>query len=240
MVFYLSLSNSFVFANDCKNSIQKILLSLQSQDLDEVVVSYAKMKSDQLLKLKGKEPREKLMTSHADRQDIIFVYGVPQKLESVDHQGKITFRHYTSDALDSILNSNSLKAGPRPFIDPTPHARWEYQDLNGIMFTTPKFETRELWMNITDQSDWVEFTLDPKVPVLLCKEGNYLIPLQRNYPDWIRKDYENYLQTGKSMHRMEEEFYKIKESGGMVDAQRIHIRISSYQKNGVLYQLKLK
>ncbi len=205
---------------------------------DEAAIIFSENKTQHLLKLKEKDVVEKVITANNDRQDLIYVYGVPKRVHRINHEGQTVYRHYTTDSLNEILASKSLKTGPRPFIDPTPHARWEYQDMTGIMFTEPKFDPKELWMNVNEKSDWVEFTLDPRVPVLFCKEGNYLIPLQKNYPDWMRKDYEKYLETGASAYKLEDEWAKLKATGGMLPRQEIHIQLTSYQKDGVIYQGK--
>lgn len=236
----LLINSSYAIEGDhCNQALNNILSSLKSgKSVDFEALSYSEAKTKKLLAMKQKEPVEKVITSHNDRQDIIYVYGVPKKLERIEHEGKVVFRHYTNHSLDQILNSNTLKSGPRPFIDPTPHARWEYQDLTGPMFTKPAFNPKDLWMDVTEKSDWVDFTVDAKVPVLLCKDGNYLIPLQRNYPDWIRKDYEQFINTGKSSYRLEEDFIKIQAEGGMLPQQEIPIKINAYQKDGKIHDLK--
>jgi len=102
------------------------------------------------------------------------------------------------------------------------------------MFTTPEVKPGELWMDLRDQSDWVEFTLADEVPVFWCKDKNYLLPMQKNYPEWIRREYEDYLRTGVSKSRLNVEFDRIQATGGMTPVQSMPIRIKRYQKKGVI------
>jgi|GEM_PF-7066569 len=203
--------------------------------LEQASIDEAKRRTDAILSLKGNGLVEHKITSHQDRQDIIFVYGVPNAVKKIEHDGKTVFRHYSLEHLDAILASQTLKAGPRPFIDPEAHARWEYQDLSGIMFTKPDFDPRYLWMGIKHDHDWVEFTLDASIPVLYCKEGNYLIPTQRNYPEWIRSAYRTYKNTGSAPSgSMRSMFAEIDAEGGLQPQAEIPIRIVRYQKDGVI------
>jgi len=149
----------------------------------------------------------------------------------------MVFRHYSPDHLPKILLSQSLKAGPRPFIDPYPHARYEYQDLTGPMMTTPEFPPNELWLGYSERTNWVDFTLDADVPVLLCQAGNLLIPTQKNYPEWIRAEYRKYLQTGvASMSSLEIEFKRLDQEHGLLPQAEIPIHIVRYQLDGVVHE----
>ena len=61
--------------------------------------------------------------------------------------------------------------------------------------------------------------------------------MQKNYPDWIRRDYEEYLQTGASRNHLDAEYERIRPMGGMTPAQSMPIRIKRYQKNGVIHAI---
>lgn len=225
------------FASDCDDAIQKILVQLHASPHSSSVIEYSKHRAAEILGKREQGVVEKTITSGPHQQDLIYVYGVPKTVKQIQHEGKLVFRHYTQDGVDRIVETKVLKSGPRPYIDPTPHARWEYQDLTGPMFTTPEVKASELWMNLTDQSDWVEFTLDSDVPVLWCKEANYLVPLQKNYPEWIRKEYEKFIKTGAADKSLLSEFEKLKAGDGMLPQQGIPIRIKRFQKNGVIHEL---
>ncbi len=193
-------------------------------------------RADRLLSLRSEPTTERVISSGPDQQDLIYVYGVPANVQEIQHQGKMVFRHYSPNHLPKILASQSLKAGPRPFIDPYPHARYEYQDLTGPMMTTPDFPAQELWLEYSEKTNWVDFTLDAAIPVLLCKAGNLLIPTQKNYPDWVRAEYEKYKKTGViSMPSFELEFKRLDQENGLKPQAEIPIRILRYQLDGVVY-----
>jgi len=229
------LLTSQTHATDCDGEIRKILGQLQTSPRVSSVLEYSKNKTAEILAKREQDLVEKIITSGTDRQDLIYVYGVPKTVKQIHHDGKMIFRHYSRDGIDNIIDSKVLKSGPRPYIDPTPHARWEYQDLTGPMFTTPDVKATDLWMDLSEQADWVEFTLDSEVPVLWCKDGNYLVPLQKNFPDWMRKEYEKFLKTGSANHNLTDDFVKLQSSGGMLPQQGIPIRIKRYRKNGVIH-----
>lgn len=198
----------------------------------------AQKRTEKILSLKGKGVIEKKITSHADRQDIIYVYGIPNRVKKIEHQGEIIFRHYSVEHTEKIIASQSLKAGPRPFIDPEAHARWEYQDLSGIMFTTPDVDPHRLWMGVKKEHDWVDFKLNPSIPVILCKEDNYLIPAQVNYPTWLRDAYQKYKATGiLTSPSYQDSFLKIDAEGGLMPQAEIPIQIIRYQKNGIITEV---
>jgi hypothetical protein len=199
-------------------------------------ISELRTRADRLLKLRSEATTERVISSGADQQDLIYVYGVPTTVQEVKHEGKMIFRHYSPNFLPKILASQSLKAGPRPFIDPYPHARYEYQDLTGPMMTTPEFPASELWLEYSEKTNWVDFTIDASVPVLLCKAGNLLIPTQKNYPEWIRAEYQKYRETGLvSMPSLELEFKRLDQENGLKPQAEIPIHIIRYQLDGVVH-----
>lgn len=223
-----------VSANVCNDILSGSHAAPQSNSVED-----ARQRAEKILSLVGKGVREEKLTSHPDQQDIIYVYGIPDQIKSVPHQGSTVFRHYSADHAQAIVDSKVLKVGPRPYIRPESHARREYQDLSGIMFSTPDFSPDRLWMGIDEQTDWVEFTLDTDIPVLLCSEGNYLIPTQRNYPDWIRQAYEKYRETGTvSYASLKAEFLRLDAEGGLRPQAEIPIRVLRYQKNGQIINVQ--
>lgn len=188
-------------------------------------------RADRLLNLRNQPVTQTTISAGPDQQDLIYVYGVPAQVSEIQHEGRIVFRHYSVSAIPKILASQSLKAGPRPYIDPYPHARFEYQDLTGPMFTFPDFPPNELWLNFDEKTPWVDFTFDPSIPVLKCKDGNYLVPTQKNYPEWIRREYSHYRETGViSLPSLETEFKRIDQEGGMQPQAEIPIRILGWSE----------
>lgn len=200
--------------------------------------SELRARADRLLALRSGPLTERVISHGENQQDLVYIYGVPPNLQEIQHQGKTLFRHYSPNHLVEILISQSLKAGPRPYIDPYPHARYEFQDLTGPMMTTPDFPPDELWLGYSEKTNWIDFTLNPEVPVLQCKAGNFLIPTQKNYPDWIRAEYQKYLQSGViSMPSLELEFKRLDLEKGLQPQAEIPIRIIRYQLNGVIHSL---
>jgi hypothetical protein len=224
---------AFAGNKSCDDDFARAISSLVHRN-DGSALIYSQRMADRLSRMDPASSTRKVITAGMDQQDLVYVYGVPPGFKRIQHQGQMVFRHYTRDAVDAIVSSRTLRSGPRPFIDPAPHARLEYQDLTGSMFTTPEVKASELWMDLKDQSDWVEFTLVDEVPVFWCKDKNYLIPMQKNYPDWIRSDYEEYLRTGVSRNRLDAEYARLRDVGGMTPIQSMPIRIKRYQKNGVI------
>ena len=231
-------SNAHAAASpECNQKLMKLLtMAKGGSSIDASTLSYSKRMADRLLRKDPSLNVERVISSGMEQQDVIHVLGVPRTLKKIDHGGKTVYRHYTNQALDAILESKSLKAGPRPFIDPFPHERKEYQELTGVMFTSPETHVNELWMDADEKTDWIEFTLDSEIPVLLCKEGNYLVPLQKKYPDWIRKEYERYIETGSDLYKLGPDFERLKATGGMFQQQAIPIRVKRYQKNGIVHE----
>jgi hypothetical protein len=231
MVFFSARAEK----NSCDGDFARAISSLAGGGEVSTLV-YSHRMADRLSRLDPARSTRKVISSGMDQQDLIYVFGVPPGFRRVNHQGQTVFRHYTRDSVDKIVASKSLRSGPRPFIDPSPHARLEYQDLTGSMFTTPNVKASELWMDLNDQADWVEFTLSEEFPVFWCKDKNYLLPMQKNYPDWIRREYDEYLRTGVSKSRLDVEFERLRTMGGMTPPQSMPIRIKRYRKNGVIWE----
>jgi hypothetical protein len=208
------------------------------QSADSVERADAESRASRLLERRGIPVREVRRTFQVESQDLILVYGVPEHIQRLEHDPNRVFRRYTRTSVRKIVETSVLKSGPRPYIHPTSHARWIYEDLSGPMFTDPDFPVGSLWMDFDESSDWVDFTLPHPIPVLECSPGNYLIPAQKDYPEWMRKGYEAYLKNGTiSPGYPVEEFQRITEEGGMRPAAQFQIRPIRFREKGVIFSV---
>jgi hypothetical protein len=214
LLFFTSivLFSNGVFSKPCdQNFSDPVQLSIQNQ-------------TDLLAKRSLGVTLIKKIDAGADGQDIYFYSGVPAYVKSASMKELKVLRHY-SFAIDQIVASKSLKAGPRPFIIPEPHQRDEFVDLTGVFFTTPDFPPHKLWLGFNDKTPYVDFVVDEKTGLLSLTEGNFLIPGAPSKPKWYVTMYEEYEKSGKAPDYLKEEFKRIKQSGGLKPQLEIPIQI---------------
>lgn len=210
LTFNILLNTSFAEICD-QNLIDPIQLSKQNQE-------------ELLAKRQSGIKLIKKIDAGADGQDIYFYSGVPAYVKSASMKDLKVLRHY-SFAVDAIVASKTLKAGPRPFIIPEPHQRDEFVDLTGVFFTTPDFPPHKLWLGFNEKTPYIDFVVDEKTGLLSLTEGNYLIPGAPSKPQWYVTMYEEYEKSGNAPEYLKEEFKRIKASGGIKPQLEIPIQI---------------
>jgi hypothetical protein len=199
------------------------------------IVQETQKRAQKLIEMKKLGTQEKVISGGIEGRDDIYVEGVPARIQPSDPRSLGVIRHFSAAATPAIVESGVLIAGPRPYIDPYDDKRVFYNDLSGPMFTTRDFLPQDLLMGVTCDTDYVDFELHPETGVLFCEAGNYLIPTQLNYPEWQRKEYVKYQQTGKlspGVESLAPVFKKLDAEGGMQPAARIPIRVIEYKHNG--------
>jgi len=143
-----------------------------------------------------------LPTLHTDMFFIIgtIVRGMPDRraipYRKLSHKeiSDIVFRYYTTPKeKEKILFTTLLKAKNIIFSKPP----YVYTDLQGIFLTTPDKKHIE-----KDETDWVDFKLDPAIPVIQLGNGIYLVPGPPPPDDYLndlknQPSLQNYLQRWK-------------------------------------------
>lgn len=202
-------------------------------------VSYTSGRAAALAAMAGDLTQVNLVNGGMNGQDQYYFWGVPQGVRRVTPAQTGIMRHWTSNAqangtpvVDLIVGSGVLKAGPRPYIVPESHRADYYSDLHGVFFTTPDFPPGQLWMGLTADSDYVDFTVDPGMGALYLAPGNYLFPCPLKVQGWIAEAYRKWKAGGQMPSGMELTFSHIDREGGLREAIDIPVTVVRYQKDG--------
>lgn len=202
-------------------------------------VNYTSARAAALAGMAGDLAQVNLVDGGMNGQDQYYFWGVPPGVRQVTPARTGIMRHWTSNAqvngtpvVDLIVGSGALKAGPRPYIVPESHRADYYSDLHGVFFTTPDFPPGQLWMGLTADSDYVDFTVDPGMGALYLAPGNYLFPCPLKVQGWIAEAYRSWKAGGPMPAGMELTFRHIDREGGLRAAIDIPITVVRYQKNG--------
>jgi len=208
-------------------------------------VAYTSRQAARLAALAGKLTQVGFTDGGMDGQDKYYYQGAPAQVRRVRPAETGIMRHWTSNAqadgkpvVDLIVQSGVLKAGPRPYIVPESHRADYYQDLHGVFFTTPDFPAGQLWMGLTPDTDYVDFTVDPGMGALYLAPGNYLFPCPLKLPEWLAKEYRKWKAGGPLPAGMEMTFDQVDREGGLRDPLDIPVTVVRYQKNGKVTVLR--
>ncbi len=211
----------------------------ENRSAADSAVAYTAYHAKRLAAMAGRLTQINFVDGGMNGQDQFYFWGAPAPVKQVTPAGTGLMRHWTSNAqaggvpvVDLIVKSGALKAGPRVYIVPVSHRADYYQDLHGVFFTTPDFPAGQLWMGLQQDSDYVDFVVDPGMGVLYLAPGNYLFPCPMKIQQWIAEEYRKWKAGGPLPSGMELAFKGIDREGGLQDALDIPITVVRYQKNG--------
>lgn len=123
------------------------------------------------------------------------VVGVPDFCRPLAAESRV-FRHYTPDAetLARIVETKSLLNGFTSYLEGAP-GLWvrTYDDLSGVFLTWPETPITSNLMVVDNANYFVDFTLDPRIPVLALNHDIFLVPLPRRFRPWMLEKYRRYL-----------------------------------------------
>ena len=202
-------------------------------------VAYTSAHARRLAGLAGSLTQVNFVDGGMNGQDQYYYWGAPAPVRLIKPAQAGLMRHWTSNAqadgaavVDLIVRSGLLKAGPRPYIVPVSHRADYYSDLHGVFFTTPAFPAGQLWMGLTPDTDYVDFTVDQGMGALYLAPGNYLFPCPMKVQGWIADSYRKWKSTGVKPGGMDQVFAQIDREGGLEEAIDIPVTVVRYQKNG--------
>ena len=202
-------------------------------------VAYTSAHARRLAGLAGSLTQVNFVDGGMNGQDQYYYWGAPAPVRLIKPAQAGLMRHWTSNAqadgaavVDLIVRSGLLKAGPRPYIVPVSHRADYYSDLHGVFFTTPDFPAGQLWMGLTPDTDYVDFTVDQGMGALYLAPGNYLFPCPMKVQGWIADSYRKWKSTGVKPGGMDQVFAQIDREGGLEEAIDIPVTVVRYQKNG--------
>lgn len=202
-------------------------------------VAYTSAHARRLAGLAGRLTQVYFLNGGMNGQDQYYYWGAPAPVRQIKPAQAGLMRHWTSNAqadgvavVDLIVRSGQLKAGPRPYIIPVSHRADYYSDLHGVFFTTPDFPAGQLWMGLTPDTDYVDFTVDPGMGALYLAPGNYLFPCPMKVQGWIADAYRKWKSTGVKPSGMDQIFAQIDREDGLEDAIDIPVTVVRYQKDG--------
>lgn len=116
------------------------------------------------------------------------IRGLPDSARKLSRVEKTkVFRHYTHTAEDliQILDSETLKAGPAPYVE-VGFERKRYVDLTGVFFTDVDFVPGAIGLD-SKTKHFVDFRISPDVEVFEIAKGIYLAPGSPGVRPWVKK-----------------------------------------------------
>lgn len=208
-------------------------------------VRYTSLHARRLAGLAGRLTQINFVDGGMNGQDKYFYWGAPSQVRQVTPAQTGVMRHWTSNAqvngtpvVDLIVQSGTLKAGPRVYIIPESHRADYYQDLHGVFFTTPDFPAGQLWMGLTPDTDYVDFVVDRNMGALYLAPGNYLFPCPLKLPEWLAAEYRKWKAGAPLQAGMKMTFDQIDREGGLQETLDIPVTVVRYQKNGKVTVLR--
>lgn len=155
----------------------------------------------------------------------IEVHGAPEATRKLNRQEKESrlFRHYvySPDDLSRILVSESLKAGPAPYVE-MGFDRKRYVDLTGVFLTDSDTSPGSVGLE-SRAEHFVDLAISPEIEILEIKKGIYIVPGPPGVRPWVQKLLEQADTDPSSLNQWEQK--TVAEARSRFSGTPLHIPI---------------
>jgi hypothetical protein len=213
------------------------LTTVNAQESIQTQIKTAKSQTQRLLTLQKKPLQKKdLYAGNPEKADYI-ISGVPKTVKQVNPKGVI-YRHYVGKNMEIVLKTSQLKTGITPYVIMNPgFSREVYEDLAGMFLTTPQTPPEKVGLPRDPNYNYIDFTLYSGTPVLEIEPEILLIPGIPDVPEWLKKLYIDYKNTGRYDRHYLETFQKIDARGG-ANPSYMKVKIVRYRLDGKVVEMK--
>lgn len=192
-------------------------------------VKKSKQNVYELLKKKKLGLEKKDLMAHSMNKRNLQIKGIPDFVEEVPAKG-IIWRHYVGPNMDIILKEKNLKSGILPYIQVDGLGRHSYDDLTGVFLTKPGVAPNKVGLADNQDYDYIDFILPPDSGVLKIEDDIFLVPGQKDYPQWLKNRLPKY-HKGDGVFS-DSEIKALEEIQNSPGPMRIPIKIIKYRHQG--------